>query len=173
MSEPGVMSILPSQKFLLVCALVLGLSGMKLTFHIAALMVLCCVFLVEILVDTPSSAPTASSLPLQPPPHLQAPPKASRVEAGKRLGEDIARTADQRDITYHMTSCWAIKAKRKEEMGGGGGRHSLLKHLSSEATATRIEALLPRKWLDITCWCEVENKSVFLCFHARPLLLLY
>jgi len=39
------------------------------------------------------------------------------------------------------------------------GRHSLLSLLSSGATATHTEALLPGKWLDITCWWELKNKS--------------
>lgn len=35
----------------------------------------------------------------------------------------------------------------------------LLQCLSSRATAKRTEALLPRRWLNMACCLEVENKS--------------
>ena len=98
----------------------------------------------------------------------------SNIPLTSRLrGGDTARTADPnwpKGQSRPYDICSAVKAKRKEE----GRGHLLLRHLSSRATATRTEALLPRKWLDIACWWEVENKSfVFLCFHMWSLLLLY
>jgi len=62
----------------------------------------------------------------------------SRLGVIKKLGGNRAKTADRRDIPYHMTSCLAIKAGRKK------GEES------SQVTLTCDEALLSWRWLN-TC----------------------
>lgn len=106
----------------------------------------------------PSSAHTASRLS----PQHSFP---GMLEVGRILWGDIPRTGDTNwlkgySIPYDIYS--AIKAKRKEVEGG----HSLLRCLSSRASAMHIEALLPRNCLDITCWCQKDNKSFFLSFSS-------
>ena len=51
------------------------------------------------------------------------------------------------DEILHLHRMLSGKEQECREMGG----HSELRRLSLEATTTRTEALLPRKWLDITC----------------------
>ena len=59
-----------------------------------------------------------------------------------------------------------MKPKGREERGSGQWTTTLLVSLlPSQAAATHTEALLPQKWLDITCWWEVENNFFFFfCF---------
>ena len=154
---------------------VLGLAGMEFVFPIAALTVLCFVMVAgrtliihqcfgycwAVLTQHQGCLSNATLSP-------------SRLGVGNILGGDIARTADPNwpkgySIPYDV--CSAIKAKRRVE---GRGGQLLLWRLSSGATARCTEALLPREWLDIACWWEVEDKSfVFLCYHTWPLLLFY
>lgn len=106
----------------------------------------------------PSSAHTASRLSPQ-----HSFPRMLGV--GRILWGDISRTGDTNwskgyAIPYDIYS--AIKAKRKEVEGG----HSLLRCLSSRASAMHTEALLPRNCLDITCWWQEDNKSFFLSFSS-------
>jgi len=84
-----------------------------------------------------SSACTASMLSLQPCSFFQ--------REGTQLRQ--LTQADKRHIPYHKISCSAIKDKTKKEMRG----HSLLRCLSYKAADTHTEALLLRKWLDVTC----------------------
>ncbi|XP_075596023.1 snRNA-activating protein complex subunit 3 isoform X2 [Balearica regulorum gibbericeps] len=101
-----------------------------------------------------------SSQPDQAPEHISKVfPKASGLGMGKRLGGDTVRTADPnwpKGYAMHMALCSAIRTGGKEKRG-----HSWLRHLSSKATTMHADALLPQKWLDITCSWEVENESLF------------
>lgn len=68
--------------------------------------------------------------------------------------------SDQRPIPYRVIYCWTIKKSRE---GGVRGEHLWLWHLSSQAI---VEALLPRKYLDMCSECH------FLCLQEQLLLFL-
>lgn len=75
----------------------------------------------------------------------------------KVLEGDMARTADPswpKRYSMMYPICSDIKPKRKEEEG-----NMWLWCLSYGANAAHTQVLLPGKWLDITCWWEVDHKS--------------
>lgn len=112
-----------------------------------------------------SSASTASRLALQL-------PLVQTLGLGKRWGGGITTTADPN---------WPKGLKRYSILYGimlrntsvRGGQLSIGKHLSSQKNAMGIKALLPKAWLNNTCWLSpwagLNNFFFFLLLpHAPP-----
>lgn len=129
------------------CTDVFGLAGMDLTFPTAAFTALCFVFVARTVLMTHQFIGNCWAVLAQHQGCLSNPPPTTSRLGG---GQEVSRR-------HQMISCSAIQAKKKEEQG-----HLLCRHLSSSITTTK--ALLPRKWLATTCWWEVENKTLLLCF---------
>ena len=140
---------------------------MELILPIAALIVLCSVLVARKVLITHQCFGYCWAVLAQHQGCLSnIPPLTSRLGVGKILGGDTARTADPnwpKGYSMPYDVCSAIKARRRRNKGGA----FVYLCLSSGATATHTETLLPRKRLDIAFWWEVENKvfwfSLLLC----------
>lgn len=89
---------------------------------------------------------------------LTCSPSALKLEVGSWEGTQPGQlTQNWPKVFFKLCDiCSGKKSKWKEE-----GWHLLLWHFSSRAITAHTEVLLPRKWPDITCWWEAENKSCF------------
>lgn len=65
-----------------------------------------------------------------------------------------------RDISYHRMAAQIQKLRK----GGGNGGICYLQYLPSGANPTCAEALLPWRWLNITCWCQLASFCFFFFF---------
>lgn len=103
-----------------------------------------------------SRIPSCSVLRTSAQPHCVPMAQAPQRPVGYRWARGMARTAGFNWQNGSLICCDVMLSNK----GWGteeGERLFLWKCLSFWATATHTEALLSRKWPNITCWWEVEN----------------
>lgn len=136
---------------------VLGLAGMDLTFPMAALIVLCFIFVSRPMLKTDQDQGCLFT---------HQPSKASRLGKSKRLGEHTARTADPNRPKGHSILYDVCSTIKTETRGHAGGVGELLKTFVFLSNHYAFWGPTSQKWLNFTCCWEVENKSF--CFALFP-----
>lgn len=96
------------------------------------------------------------------------PPTARTLRVGKRWAGDIVNTASLNPQRIFPTIWPHAHHAEKEERTGGT---CTMMAFVSQATSMHIEALLPKKWLNIIFYWEIENNIFSLLYF--PWLLLF